>query len=412
MLVFYIIIFILLIIFSAFFSSSETALLSLNKISLNLKARKKNQKAILLKRILQDPEEFFSTILIGNNFVNIAAASISTVLFTRLITADEEVILLVSTVITTVIVLFFAEIIPKSYAFRYSEKLSYLYVYPIRFFNFLFYPFVKITGFLSGLIFRKQGEPEAKKRITSEELKHFLASELYTYNPDTLRMLNEIIDIADKDIKSIMTPRMDIVALEESAGMDELEKLLREEKITRVPVFRESLDYIIGIVDLRHLAPLLLDKKLSELRLKEIMTEPLFISEFSSLHYVLDEMKKKSRRMAVIVDEYSSTLGILTLSSVFREILGDLEIGPAPVRKIGTGKFQILGQVPVEEVNSQLHIDLPEKKDYTTMSGLFIYHYGKFPGKGGSIMLGDVMLTVTRMGKRKIDTLMLSIEKE
>ncbi|UCH92787.1 MAG: HlyC/CorC family transporter [Candidatus Aminicenantes bacterium] len=409
MVVLYIIIFILLVVFSAFFSSAETSLLSLDKIKLNLKAQKKKKKAVLLKQILKEPEEFFSTILIGNNFVNIAAASISTVLFTRLITAQEEWSLLISTVATTIIILLFAEIIPKSFAFHYSEKLSYFYAYPIRFFNYFFYPFVKATSFISNLLFKKGAVPVEKKDFTIEEIKHFLSSEikLFRHHPEALRMVNEILDTAEKDVKSIMTPRMNIVALEETASMDELMKIIVEKNLSKIPIFRKNLDHITGIVHAGKLIPALVTRELKKLSLQALAVKPIFISEYSSLIYVLKEFKKQVLNMAVVLDEYGSTIGILTLNDIFREILGEIEIGYRPIRQISENQFLVKGSLPVEEVNAKLNIQLPERKDYTTISGMFIYHFGKFPHEGSSITAADIQLTVKRMGKRKIDEILL-----
>ncbi len=405
----YIIVFIVLIVFSAFFSSAETSLLSLNKIKLSLKANKKKKKAVMLKEILEDPEEFFSTILIGNNFVNIAAASISTILFTRLISGNEELTLLISTVATTVIVLLFAEIIPKSYAFRYSEKLSYLYAYPIRFFTYLFYPIVKLTSFFSALIFRKEQESIEQKHLTVEEIKHFLSSEveLFRYKPDSLRMLNEIIDIAEKDAKSIMVPRLNIIALEETASLDELMKIILEKKISKIPLYRENLDNITGIIHTDNLVPALITGEFKESNLARFAVKPIFISEYSSLNYALKEFRKYDLNMAVILDEYGSTIGILTLSDIFKETLGEIQIARGSIRRTAENRFIVKGSLPVEEANSKLDVQLPEKKDYTTISGMFIYHFGKLPRQDSKIEIDGVRLTVKKMGKRKIDEIVL-----
>ena len=212
---------VLLILFSAFFSSAETSLLTVSRIKLTHRAKKKDKKAMLLARLLEKPEEFLSTILIGNNLVNVAAASIATLLFTRFFRGSQGALLLLSTLATTLILLVFGEITPKSYGYRHAEKLSFLYARPIRFFNLLFYPLVKGLSLLPNLFFRRQGSKAwAKKELSLEEIKHFLSKEtqLFQHNPETLKMLNEIIDISQKDIKAIMTPRVGIVALKESSG--------------------------------------------------------------------------------------------------------------------------------------------------------------------------------------------------
>lgn len=409
MLLLYIIIFVVLIVFSAFFSSAETSLLSLDKIKLSLSANKKKKKAVMLKGILEDPEEFFSTILIGNNFVNIAAASISTILFTRLITGSEELILLISTVATTVIVLLFAEIIPKSYAFRYSARLSYLYAYPIRFFTYLFYPFVKITSFFSTLVFRKDSAPIEKKHLTTEEIKHFLSSEveLFRYKPDSLRMLNEIIDIAEKDVKSIMVPRVNMIALEETASMDDLLKIVLEKQISKIPIYRDNMDNITGIIHTDKIIPHLISGEFKKFNLTDIAVKPIFISEYSSLNYALKEFKKHGLNMAAVLDEYGSAIGILTLNDIFSETMGEIRISRESIRRIEKNRFLVKGSLPVEEINSKLDVHLPEKKDYTTLSGMFVYHFGKLPLLDSNIEIEGVQLTVKKMGKRKVDEIML-----
>jgi CBS domain containing-hemolysin-like protein len=409
MFIFYISIFVLLVFFSGFFSSAETSLLSLNKIKLNLKAKKKDKKAELLTKILEEPEEFFATILIGNNFVNIAAASISTVLFTRLIVDNEELSLLVSTVVTTIIILMFSEIIPKSYAFRHNEKLSRIYAYPIRFFWFSFFPFVKVTTALSRMLFESKEPHVEEKGLTIEEIKHFLSSQktLVRYHPESLRMVNEIIDIAEKDIKSIMTPRLDMIAIEENADMEALRALILARDASKIPVYRENLDNITGIIHAADIMMHLFDKDFRELKIKSLQRPPIFISEYSSLNYALQQFKKHSQKIAVIIDEYGATIGLLTLNDIFSEILGEIRIERNPIRKIRKNVFNIQGNMSVDEVNEQLNLNLPEKVDYTTMSGLFIYHFGKFPAEKSKVRLEDGLLVVKRMGKRKIEELLL-----
>ncbi|MCX6584587.1 MAG: hemolysin family protein [Candidatus Aminicenantes bacterium] len=406
--VLHIVFFIVLLVFSAFFSSAETSLLSLNMIKLNLKAKKKKKKAVLLKKILKNPEEFFSTILIGNNFANIAAATISTVLFTRLLNSNDEWVLLISTLVTTIVILLFGEITPKSFAFRYSERMSYVYAYPIRFFTYLFYPLVKITSAISNFIFKKGSPRIEKKDLTIEEVKHFLSSEiqLFSYSPESLRMVNEILDIAEKDIKSIMTPRMNIVALDETAATDELIKIIAARRITKIPLYRDTLDNITGIVHMDKLITVLVAGELKKISLTDIAVKPIFISEYSSLNYALKEFKKYGLNIAVVLDEYGATIGILTLSDIFREILGEIEIGSHPIRQTGENRFLVNAGMAVEEVNAKLNIQLPEKKDYTTLSGMFIYHFGKFPKENSTITINDTVLVVKRMGKRKIDEIL------
>jgi len=414
----YIIIFILLVFFSAFFSSAETSVLSLNKIKLHLKAKKKHKKAMLLSRILEKPEEFFSTILIGNNFVNIGAASISTVLFTHLLPYNEQLSLLTSTLVTTIVILLFAEIIPKSYAFRYSEKMSYIYAYPIKFFTYFFYPFVKVTALISNLFFKKEESQAGEKELTIEEIKHFLTSQskLFKYNPESLRMVKEIIDLAEKDVKAIMTPRLNITALNEPIELQDLKKIIKEKKITKIPLYKDNLDNITGIINTDDILTAMItsqeDINFNEVDLNPIVRQPIFVSEYSSLIYVLRQFKKQDLNLAIIIDEYGSTIGILTLSDIFREILGEIKLQNSPIKKVGKNNYLISGNITIEEVNEQLHLHLPDKADYNTMSGLFIYYFGNFPKEECRIKINDIQLIVKRMGKRKVEELYLIHEEK
>jgi len=399
---YYILPFVILVLFSAFFSSAETSLLSLNSMRLNHKAKKGSKKAKLLLSILKNPEEFFATILIGNNIVNIAAASISTIFFTKIFINDERMILISSTIITTLIILVFAEIIPKSYAFRHGDKLSSLYALPIRFFSILFYPFAKIFSFLSSFLI--PGKGKNKKDITTDELKHFLASEVqfFKHNPDNLKMINEILDIGERDIKNIMTPRVDMIALDVADDLEHFKKTVLDEGITKIPLYKNSLDNIVAVIYLKKIFSSIISKDIKKARLKDLAEKPFFISEYSSINYVLKEFRKNSQDLAVVLDEYGSTIGIITLNDIFREIMGEFNIGKSSIEQTSEGEYLIRGELPVDEVNDQLNIELPMKKDFTTISGLFTYYFGRMPKTGSRLNIGNCILEVEKMGDRKI----------
>jgi len=405
----YLLLFGLLVLFSGFFSSAETALLSLNRIRLGLRARRGNRRARVLENTLKNPDEFLSTILIGNNLVNIAAASIVTLVFSRYLVSDERLAVLLSTAFTTLIVLLFAEVLPKSYAFRRSERLSYAYAYPLRFFKYLFFPMVRMTAWFQRLFFRN---PVQVHGFTPGEVKHFLETQtqLFHQSPDNLRMIKEIIDIAQKDIKSIMTPRVNIQALDESSDFEALKRMIVEKRVSKVPLYRDNLDHITGIVHARDVLATVMNGRAPEMPLKTLAREPLFISEYSTLNYVIDRIRERRVQMAVILDEYGITIGILTLNDIFTEILGDMDIPRHHIRRVADGIYRVPGNVPVEELNEYLGLQLPLRKDYTTMNGLFIFHHGRIPKTGTLIRLGPVQLQALRMGRRRISEIRLRVE--
>ena len=283
-LIFPLLLFLLLIAASAFFSSAETSVLTISRAKLAHRARKKDKPALMLARLLEKPEEFLSTILVGNNLANVAAASVSAYLLTRFFRGNEGTLLVISSLLTTLLLLVFGEITPKSYAYRHAEKLSFLYARPIRFFAFLFAPLVKGLALLPTLFFRRQeAKAWGRKELSLEEIKQFLAMEtqLFQHNPETLKMLHEIIDISQKDIKAIMTPRVAIAALPESAEPEELKRLILEKGFSKIPLYRGRLDNVTGVIDSHLLLAAMLREGFDGLVLKRIASRPIFVSEYS-----------------------------------------------------------------------------------------------------------------------------------
>lgn len=414
-LLFPLLLFLLLIAASAFFSSAETSVLTISRAKLAHRARKKDKPALMLARLLEKPEEFLSTILVGNNLANVAAASVSAYLLTRFFRGSEGTLLVISSLLTTLLLLVFGEITPKSYAYRHAEKLSFLYARPIRFFAFLFAPLVKGLALLPKLFFRRQeAKAWGRKELSLEEIKQFLAMEtqLFQHNPETLKMLHEIIDISQKDIKAIMTPRVAVAALPENAGPEELKRLILEKGFSKVPLYRGRLDNVTGVIDSRQLLAAMLREDFNGLNLKQVASRPIFVSEYSSLNTILKEFRRHRLNLAVVLDEYGAAIGIITLSDILRGILGDLEVGARGIRRLGGSVFLVKGGLPVEEVNAELELELPERKDYTTLSGLFIYEYGRLPQENARVQVKNALLVAKKMGRRKIEEVVVIVHED
>lgn len=398
--------FLLLVLASAFFSSAETSVLTISRAQLGHRAKRKDRPAMLLARLLERPEEFLSTILVGNNLVNVAAASVATYLLTRFFHGSQGTLLVISSLLTTLILLVFGEITPKSYAYRHAEKLAFLYARPVRFFAVLFSPLVKALSLLPAVFFRRQGAKAwGRKELSLEEIKHFLSmeSQLFRDHPETLRMLTGILDVSQKDIKAVMTPRVAITAVREGSSPAELRRILLEKGFSRIPLYRGKLDNITGIIDSRLLLRAMLSQDLERIDLRQVAARPIFVSEYSSLNTLLNEFKKHQLNLAVVLDEYGSTIGIVTLGDVLRGVLGDLEVRGRGIQKLGGNAFLAKGSLPVEEVNTELELDLPERKDYTTLSGLFIYEYGRLPQENARVQVKNCLLVARKMGRRKIE---------
>ncbi len=409
MLVAILVIFFLLLLLSVFFSSAETSLLSISRIRLAHRVKKRDPSGLLLNDILKRPEDFFSTILIGNNLANVGAASLATYLFTLFFRGSDTLMLVAETLGTTLVLVVFCEAIPKSYAYRHAEGLANLYAVPIRFFQLLLYPLVKALSALARVFSRRGGAGFARRELSLEEIKHFLSSEteLFKFNPETLKMVNEIIDISLREIRAIMTPRPAVVALPEDAGLEDLRRIILEKNLSKVPIYRGRLDHVTGVVHTRSALTALLQVGRRDLTVRELASPPIFVSEFSSLHYTLNEFKRHKLNLAVVIDEFGATLGIITLSDILREILGEVGISSRAIRQLGENAWLLLGSMPVAEANERLGIELPERREYTTLSGLFIFQYGRFPPERARVRLKGHTLVVRTMGKRKIDELIL-----
>jgi len=408
--IYYILLFIVLIALSALFSSAETSYLSLSRPRLANRARKGSRRAQIVQRILARPEEFLSTVLIGNNLVNVAAATLATYVITLLFAGNRLLILLAEMVGTTLVLLVFGEIVPKTFGYRFPNSIAEFYAYPMRFVHTLFYPLVKGLAAISRFIVgRRKSRGITQREMTHEEIKLFLRNEtqLFRSSPETLAMINEVLDIARKDIKAIMVPRSGMVTLDEQAGFAELLPLLRDRGFSKVPITRGSPHNIVGILHTHSVLARLIERNFSPVPLRELAEPPIFVSEYAALPSILAEFRRRRLNMAVVVDEYGVAIGLITLSDILRELLDEPSGEGHAITQLNRQAYLIPGSTPVEEVNSHLEVDLPRRKDYTTMSGLFIYHHGRFPQERTRLRLGTCQLLVKKMGKRKIDEIVL-----
>lgn len=405
------IVYLSLILFSGFFSSAETSLLSVNQVRLKHRASLNERKAINLLSLLKKPESVIATLLVGNNLVNVAVASLTTVVSSRFLKGDEQWTVLVSTVITTVVLLTFGEIIPKSFGYRHRDRLAFFYVSPVRFFYYVLFPVVAVFSSLSKLFMGKSGHG-GEKRLSLTELKHILASEveMFSNEPDTLRMVNEIIDLAERDVKAVMTTRIDIIAVSEQEGLDGVRRILSEKKVFNIPVFRENTEQIIGVIAAKNLVFPLLNGKGNSLSLNDIMDPPLFVSEFSTLRYVLAQFKRHKTHFAVVIDEYGDTMGVVTQSDIFQNVLGNLDFISSPVQRIGRRVYRVMASLAIDEARSLLPVDIEERKDYSTLAGFFIYHLGKMPKEGARLRYAGAVWIVEKMVGLRIEHLKVILE--
>ena len=398
--------FLLFLVLSAFFSSSETAFVAANPYTLESLEARGSKKARLVRRVVARIDGLLATILIGNTLVNAAAASVATSVFVTFIPNRNEAVLL-ATLATTLLVLFFGEINPKTFAAHNPVKTAFLFIQPIRFLIVVFSPLVRVLSFLSRLFFpstrgRSEGLSEG---MGEEEVRILLGSGVRGMSSPRRRMISGILDIGSRPIKEIMVPRPQVRAIEADAPMAQVRETIRSAGFSRYPVFKGRMDNIEGLLHAKDIVTLLLEGK--EFDLRSVLRKPFFVPESAPMEKVLLQMQEGAVHMAFVVDEFGSLEGIVTLEDIIEEIVGDIrdeqdETSEAWFQKADGGEYVIKGSASVNEINRVLPFRLPEKKDYTTLAGFFLYEFGRIPKEKDALEFEGRSFVVERMNKRHI----------
>jgi putative hemolysin len=403
----------LFVLLSAFFSSSETAFLSANRTTLESLEAKGSKPARRVRRILSRINDFLTTILIGNTLVNAAAASLATYLAGTLI-ADRERAVLAATFGTTLIILVFSEINPKIYAAHHPLKLAFWLSRPIRACMIVLYPFVKAFGFLIGLVFPsgRKGNGAAPAAISVEETKILLNRGVAGVSAFGRNMITEILDIAARPVKEIMTPRPEVKAVEIGMTREQVLEIVRGEGFSRYPVYRGRLDHVEGIIHTKDLLAVLIEGR--DFDLSVLLRKPFFIPESAPVEKALLQMQENAVHLAFAVDEFGNVEGIVTLEDILEEIVGEIRdesdaAAEAIVVPAGPNVWLVKGSARIKDVNKALAFDFPESAEYSTLAGFFLSEFGRIPREGDALDRGGRRLTVERMAKRHIGLIRVEI---
>ena len=313
---------VVLLALSAFFSSAETALTTVNRLRVRALVDEGDSRAIILSKVIDDPGKLLSAILIGNNIVNISASSIATLLATRFFGNAGAGI---ATGAMTLLVLIFGEVTPKTMASLKAEKIALGYAKTVYTLMFLLTPLIFILDFLSGSLLRLMGVDPDKRddSVTEEDLRTIVEAghEDGVLEPEEHKMINNVFDFGDHQAKDIMVPRVDMCFLSIDASYEDFVNIYREEKFTRIPVYEETRDNVIGILNVKDL--ILFDKS-QEFHVKDFLREAYYTYEFKNTSELLMEMRKNSISIAIVLDEYGATAGLVTLEDLLEEIVGDI----------------------------------------------------------------------------------------
>lgn len=402
---FQIILLVILLIGSAFFSASETALMSLSRIKIRHMKEDGIRGAKLVGSLIEDSNRLLTSILIGNNIVNIAATSISTSLF---ITIWGSQGVAIATALMTVLVLVFGEITPKTVSANTPEKVALMVAKPIKFFMIILKPVVAIFNVITKIIFKLLGVDDHGVRpfITEEELKTMVnvSHEEGLLEIEEREIINNVFQFGDMQAKEAMVQRLDIVAIDTEDSYEEIIELLKTEKISRMPVYEETIDDIIGILNIKDVI-FLSDEEIDNFDIKKYVRDPFFTYEFKKITQLLEEMKKDKSQMAIVVDEYGGTAGLITIEDLVEVIVGDIEDEydeeEDEIQVISSSEYLVEGSTKISDVNEVLNINL-ESDEFDSIGGYIIGYIKHIPEENEVIEVDHVKFNIESVDKNRI----------
>ncbi|TDT68651.1 putative hemolysin [Hypnocyclicus thermotrophus] len=412
-----IILLIFLIILSGFFSSSETALTGFKMTKLKKVEEENENIAKLLKLWLKKPNEFLTAILIGNNIVNILASSIATTLAITLIGNNANTILLV-TGIMTIIILIFGEITPKIIAKNYPTKISMSVIRIINILNIIFYPITKILIFVSRIISKFFGVElnENKLLITEEDIKSFVnvGKDEGVLEEEEQEMIHSIFEFGDTTVKEVMIPRTTMFVLEGSQLVKDIWDDIIDSGFSRIPVYEEKIDNIIGIIYVKDLFTVIKENKL-HLPIKNFVREAYFVPETKELDALLKEFKKAHIHIAMVVDEYGGINGLVTIEDLIEEIIGEIsdefddDDDGELIKKLSDFKYLVNAMISIDDLDNELNINIPISDDYDTLGGFIYSVLGRIPVINDTITHENLTIRVMKIEERRIDKVLIII---
>ena len=392
---------IVLLLLSAFFSSAETALTTVNRMRVRMRVEEGKKNAIILSKILDDGRKMLSTVLILNNIVNISASSIATI-FTQGIVGNAYVSIGVG--IFTFILIVYGEIIPKTIASMHSESIALHYARPIRFCMFIFTPLIFVLNLISTIflkIFRVKVNLNSKK-ITEGELRTIMdvTEEEGLLESEEVDIINNVFDFGDLKAKDIMIPKVDIVMVSIDTTYEEFLDIVKENKFTRMPVYKDSSDNIVGIVNIKDLIVNHISGE--EFDISEMMRDPFYTIATKEINDLL-----------FVLDEYGQVDGMITLEDILEEIVGDMrdEFDAAEeegIQKVGEHRYKVDGSVNLDDFNEELGTDI-DSHHYESVGGLIIEQLERIPKTGDVVKIDNCKFTVIDMDSNRVESVAVDV---
>jgi len=401
-----IILLIVLLILSGFFSMSETALMSLSKIRIRHMVDEEVKGSKLVQKLLKDPNKLLGAILIGNNIVNIGASALATTITARLFGGSESSVA-IATVAMTILILIFGEITPKSIAKQNSEKVSLVVSKPINLLVIVLKPLVAVFSFISSFFIKILGgsSKTVEPFITQEELKTMVgvSEEEGVLEDVEKEMIFNVFEFADMQVKDVMVQRVDIIALDTETTYEEVVQEIKEEQFSRIPVYNETIDNIIGILSVKDL--IMAENVRDGFDIKDYVREPFYTFEFKKITAVFSEMKKTRNPMAVVLDEYGGTVGIVTLEDIIEEIMGEIEDEyddeSSMIQVIKEDEYIVDGSAKLDDISELIGVSM-ESDELDSVGGLIIEELGRIPENQEEVIINNIRFVVEELDKNRI----------
>lgn len=410
------IIIIVLLLLSGFFSSAETALTTVSQHRLRAMFEEGNKRAGKVLRMIENPGKLLSAILIGNNIVNISVSSITTVLVTNMFGSSAVGI---ATGVLTLLILIFGEVTPKTLAKVYSVNLSLAYVDVVAALMWLLTPAIWLMDIICAGIFKLfHIDPNAGGTMTEGELRAIVnvSHEEGIIEGEEKEMITNVVDFGDSLAKDVMVPRVDMVFASVDSTYEEILDRYMEEQYTRLPIYEESKDNVIGILHVKDFFFYYATHKEEEFNIREILREPFFTYEFQKTSDLMNEMRKNPLSMAIVLDEYGVTAGLVTLEDLIEEIVGEIrdeydDEDRENVRQIGDNLYEVDGSMNLEDLNDILGLEI-HSEDYDSVGGHMIELLDHLPEEGEIATEENITYTVKLVDKKRIDKLVIEIGPE
>ncbi|MFO7963576.1 MAG: hemolysin family protein [Desulfobacterales bacterium] len=390
---------VLLLMLSGVFSSAETALFSISKTKARHMAKSGLKTFTLIHEMKQNPHKLLTTILIGNNLVNIGASALATSITIQLI---PNYAVGMATGIMTLLILVFGEVFPKSIATRNNILISKILIYPIFWMSIVFLPLIFMLNFIPKIT----GKIKKTPSVTEEELMTFVevVEEEGEINEQEVELIYNIFELNDTTASEIMTPRADMFVIGVNQKPD-LGAILKS-GFTRIPVIEEDIDHVIGIVNIKDLFAFYIASG-SDIDIRNIMTPPYFVPENKKLDTLLQHFKRRKNHIAIVVDEHGGVSGLITLEDAIEELVGEIvdetDKEEPLIQSAAEDEWIVLGKTEIEEVNDQLKMAIPDSDRYDTFSGFILDYIDRIPNENDEISLEDFRVTVLEKEGNRIN---------